>query len=456
MTKTRYIFLTVCISVFFLTESLAIDGLPSYYAQASAREKVIILMDLASDQAKNSPAEAVQSLDVAYSLADSLSDNRGMMRILELQAGLFDRLGQYEKSLEKLENVSVLRDSVAQETRRKQISRIYDSYESEKQSRDLEILKAQKEKNGQKLTQRNLFFFGLAAISCLIIVSLIALLSRYRITQNALKKISIQNDLLQEQFAELEILNRRLTESEEQFRYLNKQKAKFFGTISKDLKNPFSDLRVELNELMKAAGTMSEQELSNKALRINSNVDFLIVLIENLLFWSREQMDSTRLIPEKFSLSQLIHEVADQMRMQATYQGVSFKFDLDDTLVYADENTISFILKNIFTQTITYSESGTVLDISSVADDHTVELMFKAKSFQRYQEVQTLLEEAHEQEQLQKTFYEKSSNLGVIMSGWFLKRNRAFYQVYQEGDTTFFKFRFPIKEPDKKTLVHDN
>ncbi|MGB3181099.1 MAG: hypothetical protein WBB45_06895 [Cyclobacteriaceae bacterium] len=431
--------------------------LPSYYQQASAREKVIILMDLAHEQAKKTPDEAIESLNMAYLLADSLSDRRGMMRILELQADIFKKKNDPVNSLDRLEKISVLHDSIARETRSGQVKNINDSYESEKQSKNLEILKAEKEKNAQKLTQRNLFFFGLAAISCLIVISLIALVSRYRITQHSLKKISIQNDLLQEQFNELDMLNRKLIDSEEQFRSLNKKKAKFFGTISKDLKNPFSDLRVELNELMNSADTMSEQELSKKALRINSNVDYLIVLIENLLFWSREQMDSTRLVAEKFPLNRLIQEVADQMRMQATYQDIRFEMNLDEVPdIYADENTISFILKNIYTQAITYSKCHTTIGISTKQADNCVELIFKAEGFERYTEVHSLLEEAHEQEQMQKTFYEKSGSLGVIMSGWFLKRNRASYKVSQEGVYTFFQFMFPVEAIEDEYLVNEN
>lgn len=164
---------------------------------------------------------------------------------------------------------------------------------------------------------------------------------------------------------ELEHTVTRLKLSEANYRQLNELKNKFFSIISHDLKSPVAVLDAFLNILINFPNDLSADELRVLAERTNRSVKNLVTLLDNLLQWSRSQMDALDYRPEPIPLSDAVQQITELLQTNAELKNISLTYNnFADIIAWADRNMLEFILRNLISNAIKFTAPGGHVNIS--------------------------------------------------------------------------------------------
>jgi len=157
-----------------------------------------------------------------------------------------------------------------------------------------------------------------------------------------------------------------LIQSENKLRELNATKDKFFSILAHDLKNPFNDIigfSYLLSTNIYKYDLPKIEQFSNI---IHQSAKLTFNLLENLLDWSRSQTGNLKFNPETFDINELVLENLDLFQSTAKNKNIKFFNEVDYSIkVYADQNMIRTILRNLISNAIKFTNQGGFVRITS-------------------------------------------------------------------------------------------
>jgi len=242
--------------------------------------------------------------------------------------------------------------------------------------------------------------------------------------------------------------NQRLTESEKHLLDVNATKDKFFSIISHDLRNPFASivsfsriLQRDLNQLDEGELRELLHELDKSILKINN-------LLENLLQWSRSQTGRIKYMPEYLALYDLVMDNVNLFAAKAKGKGVQVSVGVSpDTVVFADLNMINTVLRNLISNALKYSVSGTTVEISATVSDGDCKVVIKDQGVGIAAEHLDGIWDPQKVKTTYGTRDEKGSGLGLILCKEFVEKNKGRISVESTpGLGSTFSFTLPVSE----------
>ena len=170
-----------------------------------------------------------------------------------------------------------------------------------------------------------------------------------------------------EQAAELEASNIHLKE-------LNSTKDKFFSIIAHDLKNPFQSIIGFVGLLQLKYDVLSEEKKRKYVELTYSSTISLFQLLENLLTWSRTQLNTISFDRQLISMKNIIQDSFNLLSGNINKQ-LNFEVDCPDSLkVYADENMVKTILRNLITNAFKFTDNDGLITVKCENKDKFVEI----------------------------------------------------------------------------------
>lgn len=139
-------------------------------------------------------------------------------------------------------------------------------------------------------------------------------------------------------------------------------KVNFIGTISHELKTP-------LTSIMMGVGLISNSNIGNLNRKqkdiletIKEDVQKLSDLVSNLLKISQIQSNRTSFNIKPNDINELIYECIGTFTTQAKEKGIYLSLELEERLPYVmiDEEKIKWVLNNLISNAIRYTERGSV------------------------------------------------------------------------------------------------
>lgn len=149
---------------------------------------------------------------------------------------------------------------------------------------------------------------------------------------------------------------------------LNDEKDKLFSIISHDLNSPMASVKQYLEliqsvELDAEERAMVEQDLG----RSLKNAQYLL---NNLLNWSKNQMQQKQVVLEKLNLSVLLKETIGLFQLRAEKKGITIKVALQDELnVHADQNMLQLVVRNLLNNAIKFTNPNGAIEVLSRLED---------------------------------------------------------------------------------------
>jgi len=166
-----------------------------------------------------------------------------------------------------------------------------------------------------------------------------------------------------------------IQQTNEELKAANATKDKFFGIISHDLKSPINSFLNIATLLMDHIDRFNKEKIYEMAASVRTSGNNLLQLMENLLSWSRLQMNRATFEPALCTLNALVEEVSRALEDGLQEKGIRLVRNFqNNTRIYADSNMIRFILQNLIANAIKFTPRGGEIILSARQDGDMLEI----------------------------------------------------------------------------------
>ena len=166
-------------------------------------------------------------------------------------------------------------------------------------------------------------------------------------------QIQLQADKIKENASLLEKQKQELTE-------LNALKNKLFSIISHDLKAPMYAMRNFFGEVQQ--NNIAARELKKMIPGVVNDLTYTTSLMDNLLQWSKAQMQSDAVYPQKIDIGNSISETIKLLNRQSTAKQIIIETDAEEGVFgFMDKDMLSLVLRNLISNAIKFTpEKGNI------------------------------------------------------------------------------------------------
>lgn len=282
-------------------------------------------------------------------------------------ANLYHSLGDVEKAYEYHRAYTELGKIQDEANDKERIAVLQAMFEVEKSDAEINFLKMQN--SVKELEIRN--FKRLFIIITLSVILAVFLLIRMSWLNKRLKQthhdLEIKKNLSEFQKRELETKSVELAES-------NRMKNRIFSVLGHDLKTPVAQLKGVL-ELMHNQ-ELSKEEFEGISHILKRNVDGLFETIDNILVWSKSQMEGFRVQPLRVKMIRVVRPCLELLQYQASSKDIIVYLYVDqDEEVLADPDLLQIIIRNLISNAIKFSNKGSRIDVMTKAEGDLLKLI---------------------------------------------------------------------------------
>jgi two-component system, sensor histidine kinase and response regulator len=157
---------------------------------------------------------------------------------------------------------------------------------------------------------------------------------------------------------------------EKQLTEANLAKMKFLSIIAHDLRNPFNSLLGFSTLLLANYDRYTDDKIKEYLKYMSKSANQGHQLLENLLDWARANTRKIEINPETFSIQMTVTETLGLLSGSATKKAISISPQIPETtLVYADQNMIRTVIRNLISNAIKFTPRGGVITITARDED---------------------------------------------------------------------------------------
>jgi signal transduction histidine kinase len=221
-------------------------------------------------------------------------------------------------------------------------------------------------------------------------------------------------------------------------------KNRFFSLISHDLISPFNALLGMTHMMSTRSEKYDKAQLVEFAGDVNESGNRVFDLLQNLLEWSRLQMDGMAHEPEMIDLKDLTQECLDLLRPVAEQKNVTLVNNVGGLQVYADRGMALTVTRNLVSNALKFSEAGGKVEVSSEGTDELVEITVSDDGVGMSQEQIDNAFALDEQTSTAGTAGEMGTGLGLPLCKDMLERNGGTIRIDSSpGEGARFHFVLP-------------
>lgn len=376
----------------------------------------------------NKPKEAIEMAFQALDLATELQIRIYIFMATNVLHENFYAINDYKNAYKYLTNSSNLFNKLRSEntTIKLQSTNIHKKIEA----REKEI---EHKKNQQKIL--------LISIFSLTVLFSIFILILMRKNQNQ-KKLYLD---LNEKSSIISIQNKELQS-------LIAEKDRLFSIIGHDLRTPFNSILGFGELIYEDVNQLTKEEIKTYSSYIVQSSKNTLYLLENLLIWAKLQQNRIVFDPKELNLQKVVNEVALLLREPLKNKSISLHINISDyTFIFADEEMLKTIFRNIIGNAIKFSYEKGSIEVSSsetgtgtkiIIQDHGTGM--KQADLERLFQFDASIIKTGTQN-------EKGSGMGLIISKEIVEKHGGTIWVETtEGIGTTFFFTLPKINPNKQ------
>ncbi len=236
-----------------------------------------------------------------------------------------------------------------------------------------------------------------------------------------------------------------LKKSEQNFREMNEIKNRFFSILSHDLRNPFGSVLGYSEMLKDDYHNLTDKEKIDFIEQINISANNIYRLLEDLLEWSRLNMDTFEPELEKINLTNEVDETIKLLKSLATQKHVAIKNKVDTRYsINSDASMVQLLLRNLISNAIKFSPPESSIRVCSTENRNDVEISIIDNGVGIAPDAIPLLFRPDIKYSTVGTAKEKGTGLGLVLCKEILDKLRGSIRVEsQPGKGSVFTFSLP-------------
>ena len=211
---------------------------------------------------------------------------------------------------------------------------------------------------------------------------------------------------------------------------LNKLKDRLFSIISHDLRSPL----LNLFDIIKMIDDdlITPEEFNILLPQLSKSVGYTSGLLENLLFWSKSQLQGEVIKPVEINVREMSENIIHLFERSITEKQIILQNNVEpDCTVYADQDMIQLVLRNLISNAVKFSNRGGKVNVSSFNDGRFTRLCIEddgvgisANDLGKIFDIETFTTRGTDNEQ--------GTGLGLLLCKDFVEKNNGRIWVESE------------------------
>lgn len=238
------------------------------------------------------------------------------------------------------------------------------------------------------------------------------------------------HQMLETQSQKLTEYTTRLERKNKMLEQLNANKDRFFSIIAHDLKAPFQGI-LGFSELLETdLDDMSQAEIRNIAGYLHDTAEAAYKLLDNLLQWAMVESGQMRFNPKILLIETIFDLVEGNLGSAARHKGVVLQFKCPrDTTLYADENMLRSVIRNLVANSVKFTPVGGQVVVSATEHEQHVVISVKDTGIGMTDEQMTKLFRIESSNSTRGTAGETGTGLGLMLCHQFVERHQGRIEV---------------------------
>ncbi len=268
-------------------------------------------------------------LKKSLSISNQSGNVDNSVDFLQTLAKIQEKKGDYKNAYITINQYNRVNDSLFSQENKNKIAELESAKEIELRDKEIKINKLSLD---AKEKQKWLFIAGIGFLVA--IGGLLFYQSRKR------KQIN----------EKLQILNENLDLKNIELDQANKAKTRFFGILNHDLRGPVANL-ISFLQLQKESPEMLDAEsIKRMQDKTMTGAENLLESMEDILQWSKSQMENFKPQPKKVFVSQLFD---DTKKVFSGYLNIKIDYQNSDNIeIFTDDNYLKTIIRNLTSNAI--------------------------------------------------------------------------------------------------------
>lgn len=424
-----------------------------FKAQNDVRGVVDVLIDYATiyqlkKDLANAQKYALEALEIASKFFFK-SAKRDALKILYQTA---QAQGNYRLAFEYQNRYITENDSLANQDIKDLVAKLDVISQLEKKQAQVALLEKDAQIQQEVLFRQRLMIAGVVILVILLMVVVLLLSLKNRVKQKANEQLTMQKQQIEEKSRELLKLYEEIKLQKEDLQNLsleltdiNRTKDKLFSITSHDMRSPLNTLKGLI--ALFNNGNISPEEMREMTQKLEVKVNTLSEFLDNLLNWSKAQMQGIEMYPEVINLPEIANEVIGLLAIQAQQKQITILNHLSEEIYcFADENLTALVLRNLISNAIkfTYNHGEINIKASLLEKTNRVKVQIIDNGI-GLDEVQLKNIFSLESYTTRGTQQETGTGLGLILCREFVEKQGGSIEVESkknEGST--FSFTLPL------------
>ncbi|MFZ4261154.1 sensor histidine kinase [Sphingobacterium sp. HJSM2_6] len=241
---------------------------------------------------------------------------------------------------------------------------------------------------------------------------------------------------------------REIEKQNNRFKYLNNDLKHLFAVIAHDIHSPLKSSSSMMNMVINEE--ISDQDKDASLKLVNKQLNSLKDNLDNLLNWSRQNMEGLLAQPESTSMKKLVDEVLISMEDRYAEKKIKIDYSIPDHLIlYVDPIQITIIIRNLLDNALKFSKPDGIVKIQAEQDHNQAILNISDNGIGMPNE---LLKRIFKRIQVPSfgTLGERGTGLGLVLVQKLVKANQGSITVYSlQNSGSKFVLKFPIDKSAK-------
>lgn len=228
---------------------------------------------------------------------------------------------------------------------------------------------------------------------------------------------------------------------------LNATKDKFFKIIAHDLRSPLSSLLGGLSVLGHENNQGNPESNMEIVKMLKSSVKKGLKLLNNLMDWSSIQTNVFPFQPAIINLKELVEENVELLSRLAMDKSIVIDFNISkEVSVFADENMISSVIRNLVSNAIKFTNREGKIEVSSKRLEGFYEIAVKDNGVGIEEQLLDNMFKIDKTSSTKGTSGEKGTGLGLLLCKEFVEKHGGEIRVEtRQGNGSCFYFTIPDK-----------
>jgi PAS domain S-box-containing protein len=222
---------------------------------------------------------------------------------------------------------------------------------------------------------------------------------------------------------------------------LNSTKDRLFSIIAHDLKGPIGNQQQLLEFLEHDIADGDKENIAQLLKMLKQSAKTSADLLENLLAWSRSQLNSINLKTEQFDLAEATDEILKLVNIGIRQKKIEIIKKYDGKYpVYADKPMIETVVRNLLSNAVKFTAERGSIELNIEFEDGNTILSIADNGVGIPEERSDSVFNFAKNQSTRGTADEKGTGLGLVLSKEFVEKNKGSIWFESEVDigTTFF------------------